>query len=279
MAFLVPALAALVSDSVALWLYHHLLLYQKEQQNAAEEEHSQHNSHWCWSPSSALCFPGVSYLAALAGLRIALLLLPLLFHSYSGTALRFVALYQLLYGGTLVLLAIHATVLVASWEPPRPGFSWLFETSLSSSEPRQELVLVGWMLLASLVSDSCHWILLWHVRSTADYANTAILYGPYRRKRRDHKSTLPTVYFVMRHGEQLVSSTPPPPTAPSVDDDDNGNLEVARNNSISLSSQTGYHSLIPFNGPPANQRLGGGGYYQGGPDDDEPALVHAMSGT
>jgi len=54
----------------------------------------------------------VGYLVPLAILRIVLLLLPLLFHSYTGTALRYPRLYQFLYVTSLVVMVLHMLALL-----------------------------------------------------------------------------------------------------------------------------------------------------------------------
>jgi hypothetical protein len=53
----------------------------------------------------------VGYLAPLALTRISILLLPLLFHSCTGTALKCTIFYQILYWGTLLILIIHMLTL------------------------------------------------------------------------------------------------------------------------------------------------------------------------
>jgi hypothetical protein len=177
----------------------------------------------------------VRYIAPLAGLRLFILILPLLFHSYTGTALNYMLLYQWFYLLTMVILIIHVTSLallnpssietmvpiIQSVKTTTPsltnmnddeededlkGHSFrsliVFLSSMSSSlcsdylneddhhrtllmDHFYELRRIWWMLTLSIISVCCHWILLWHVRSTAP----PHLYFGYRK---------PSVYFAVR---------------------------------------------------------------------------------
>ena len=126
----------------------------------------------------------IGYLKPLAIVRLLLLFLPLLFHSYTGTALKLPTLYQLLYFGTLALLCTH--ILLLCFLNPE-SIESLFP--ISDHNPLRylhELRRIWWMLLASFVANLCHLFLFWHVRSTAQYAS-------WRRQ--------PSVYFAVRSSE------------------------------------------------------------------------------
>ena len=174
MPFLVPAVTALASDVFLLWLG-----------STAPLDSVFPEDHWVYH---------VDYLAVpVALLRLFLLCLPLLFHSYTGTAVQHAVGYQVFYGATLVALALHMV-----------GLALMDPESLEAIFPQvslrgrfllqhlHELRRIWWILLLSTYSVSCHWILLWHVRSTAPNAS----YNLQQRRGRGGKP--PTVYFAVR---------------------------------------------------------------------------------
>jgi len=105
------------------------------------------------------------------------------FHSYTGTALKCPSLYLLLYWGTFVALLVH--MLSLSLMNPES-----LESLMPYDDPLlkhlHELRRIWWMLIASFVSDVCHLIIFWHVRSTAPQYE--LLFG------RRH----PSVYYAIR---------------------------------------------------------------------------------
>jgi len=190
----------------------------------------------------------VNYLVPLAVFRILLLCIPLLFHSYTGTALQCAAFYQWLYGGTLVVLLIHmlslclinpssleailpwreaatqlATAAAATatatstsssslWQPP--GTRTL-RSSRFLLEHLHELRRIWWILLLSLLSDVCHWIMLGHVRSSAPstYSRYYLWPSPNPLHMRQ-----PSLYYAIRSGNMGgdyntngIESPPAPP--------------------------------------------------------------------
>ena len=126
----------------------------------------------------------------LALIRMVLLLLPLFFHSYTGTALKCASFYRLLYWGTFVVLLIHMLSLSLmnpeSLESLLPYDGSVLVNRRILLKHLHELRRIWWMLIASFVSDICHLIILRHVRSTAP--EYELLFG------RRH----PSVYYAIR---------------------------------------------------------------------------------
>jgi hypothetical protein len=172
MPFLVPALVALSCDALVFWLRR--LAPASTITDDDEEPHDVYN---------------VGYLAPLALTRIIILLLPLLFHSYTGTALKCTIFYQILYWGTLLILIIHMLTLCLM-DPE--SLTAIFPTVSASISGRfllkhlHELRRIWWMLSLSLLSNVCHLIMFWHVRSTAPH------YALLSNNRK------PSVYFALR---------------------------------------------------------------------------------
>jgi len=195
MPFLFPAMTALSSDVFLLWLG-----------SRAPVESEFAEDHWVYH---------VSYLAVpLAVLRLLLLCLPLLFHSYTGTAVQHLRWYQVFYSATALVLAIHMLALALmdpeSIEAIFPQVDLLTGNSGGGSivltrgarrvlrfllQHLHELRRIWWMLLLSSVSVACHFILLWHVRSTAPNAYYSLDHS--HNTRRSNKKQ-PTVYFAVR---------------------------------------------------------------------------------
>jgi hypothetical protein len=143
----------------------------------------------------------VYYLVCLSSIRMFLVVVPLLFHSYTGTALRFPALYQILYWGTLAVLVVH--MLALSLHDPESLEAVIPLDSASthgaqSPDAVHELRRIWYILLLSVVSDVCHLIILFHVRSTAPYH--PLLTG---------RTKQPSIYFALRSQGGLTSSAPP----------------------------------------------------------------------
>lgn len=176
MPFLIPAVTALASDVFLLWLG-----------STAPVETVFVEDHWVYH---------VDYLAVpVALLRLFLLCLPLLFHSYTGTAIQHVVGYQVFYGATSVALALHML-----------GLALMDPESLEAIFPQvtlrrfllqnlHELRRIWWILLLSSYSVSCHWLLLWHVRSTAPNASYNL---QHQQQLRGRGGKPPTVYFAVR---------------------------------------------------------------------------------
>ena len=96
MPFLLPALSALCCDVVVLYLgwYDGSIIDGLE--DAQEEPRLIYQS---------------KYLLPVAAVRLFLLVVPLPYHSYTGTAVRCPISYQVLYGGSIFVILIHMLAL------------------------------------------------------------------------------------------------------------------------------------------------------------------------
>jgi hypothetical protein len=185
MPFLLPALIALSSDALVFWLRR--LAPNAEHAITDDDKDQGTGTHQDF-------YYNVGYLAPLALTRIFILLLPLLFHSYTGTALKCTLFYQILYWGTLLTLLIHMLALCLM-DPE--SLTAIFPTVSASISSRlthrfllqhlHELRRIWWMLSLSLMSNICHLIMFWHVRSSAPHD---ALFGTRRKQ--------PSVYFALR---------------------------------------------------------------------------------
>lgn len=119
----------------------------------------------------------VGYLALLAWLRILVLLLPLLFHSYTGTALPCHVVYMGWYTLTFTVVLLHMLALLL-----------LNPESMEALVPEPEGFLADlhlyrrlwYTLLLSVLAHACHFVLVQHVKSTAP-PNVAGTQGWYNR--------------------------------------------------------------------------------------------------
>lgn len=131
-------------------------------------------------------------------IRVILLLLPILFHSYTGTALRFAICYQWLYWATLFIATIHLMALCFFYYdsfftalvpiPIERQQHSHFKNNLHVSLLLHDLRRILGMLGLSILSTICHLFLFMHVRSTAP-SHSVVLFG---------KTKPPSVYFALR---------------------------------------------------------------------------------
>ena len=106
----------------------------------------------------------VGYLTLFAWLRILLLVLPLLFHSYTGTALNCQTAYLLWYTVTLLIVVSHMLALCL-----------VVPESMEALVPEPEGALqdlhlyrrLWYTLLCSTASNLAHFVLVQHVKSSA----------------------------------------------------------------------------------------------------------------
>jgi len=164
MPFLFPAVAAGVSDALIL------ILSNSRRAAVAAIVDEKDDS----------LFPSgfhVGYLPPLAVLRLILLLAPLPYHSYTGTAIRYSSYYQLLYGLTICAVILHMLVIImVAPESLLTIIPALYHGHSStdggaSLSPEMATIILSrscwWMLFLSLTSVSAHIVMLVHVRSTA----------------------------------------------------------------------------------------------------------------
>ena len=163
-----------------------------------------------------------------------LVLVPLLFHSYTGTALRFPALYQVLYWGTLAVLVVH--MLALSLHDPESLEAVIPLDSASSHGAQSpdavhELRRIWYILLLSVVSDVAHLVILFHVRSTAPYH--PLLTG---------KTKQPSIYFALRSQGGLTSAAAA--AAPPADGTAaSGNGSQSHHEAVIMNAMTGAFRL------------------------------------
>ena len=147
MPFLFPAVSAAVCDIAIIYLSRSDSVFRDPDDEV----------------SSRLVYQS-SYVFPTAAIRIFLLMIPLPYHSYNGTALKWPHLYLLLYGGTLLVLLLHMLSL-SMIDPESLG---LLVPSQVAPTPQEITVRNLWfVLILSLVADFCHLTLFLHVRSTA----------------------------------------------------------------------------------------------------------------
>lgn len=220
----------------------------------------------------------VNYLAPLSMIRLIIIIIPFLFHSYTGTAIRYMFCYKIFYTVSLLMVIIHMISLAllnpTSMEAIFPN---IFHTNsddyndsndaaitilsiastITSSSLRQltafdmtvdnehtnnyhrfllshilELRRIWWMLTLSCISIACHYIILWHVRSTAP----SVYFNSYKKR--------PSVYFAVRTASSYTNNTSAIGT------------NVHNNNNMTMTSPSSTAAAIM----------------------NEQALIHAMNG-
>lgn len=166
MPFLIPAVLSATADALILFLGRHLSFKPDSD-----------TDHWVYN---------ARYLAILAGIRIALLALPLLFHSYTGTALRCTRAYQLLYFGTLMMVAVHFLTLAMMNPEALEALLPIDAESDLDKDLLHEIRRLYWIMELTVISNICHVVMFMHVRSTAP--QHPLLQG----------KKMPSVYFTLR---------------------------------------------------------------------------------
>ena len=251
MAFLLPAVIALLCDIFVVWLSSY-----SQHRDAANNT----NSHWVYYTTDVYCG------SVPAATRLFMLCVPLLYHSYTGTALRHVLWYQTIYVGMTLLVFVHAVTYVIS--NPQ-SFESIF--ILPSSDPEYEYRRLWLILLFSSTSLISHNFLIRHVRSTAptppmmlrmlnqhqQRSRTGYLCRSYIRN-----TVQPTMYFAVRTAvaaaTRTASSAHPPPASSS---------SSLRSRSVTLPR-------------PEEQSVRSGDLDDRSADEaEEPALMHAMNGA
>lgn len=207
MPFLLPALSALTCDAVLLWFgCFHRTVYRAED-DPREQDHDNAVDTWVYT---------TQYLVYLAVLRVFLLMVPLLFHSYTGTALRYASVYRVLYWVTLFIVIVQMVGL-ALINPESLEALLPIDAMSKSSRLLHELRRLWWMLGLTAVANVCHLILLIHVRSTAPtyplLASTSTTTNMYSSSS-SGRNKAPSIYFQVRqrpsvYSDASSSSSPP----------------------------------------------------------------------
>lgn len=228
MPFLIPALVSGLCDVLILVLQEHreeehllinnVLISNNISISVADDDTLENSS------SAFLSVHHVQYLAFAAVLRLLLLLFPLPYHSWTGTAIRFPFCYQLFYGTTLLAVLLHALVL-SMIDPD--SIATLIHTTTSMAAQEDSIAPLQlqlsrsawWILILSLVSVASHVIMLVHVRSTAP----SMEYIPYHSLLGNRKKKL--VYYYA--SKQAAEEEPDPE-----DGDSEGFLPLTINTNV-----------------------------------------------
>jgi hypothetical protein len=255
MPFLLPAVVALVCDICIVWLS-----YYSQRHSAASNSDSE--SHWVYYTIDVYCgsVPSVA--------RLFILCIPLLYHSYTGTALRHVLWYRTIYICMTLLVVFHA---LAYFIVNPKSFESMFIVPTSDQEYEYRRL---WLIIVfNCVSLAFHNFLIRHVRSTAP-TPPMMLRMLNQHKQRNRTSYLcrryisnnvqPTMYFAVRTAAAAVTATKKvvvPTSIPST-----GSVFGQRRNA-SLPEQYQPSSLHRDD------------EYDSGEMEQEPALMNAMNGT
>ena len=167
MPFFLPALIAVVSDICVIWLSSYTPHYDATttqasggNNNVAVIDSNENNDHWVYYTIDIYC----GSVAAL--LRLCILCIPLLYHSYTGTAIRYTLWYRTIYIGMALLVAFHIISFLII-QPESIESLLIIHAPATSTDPQYEYRRLWLILLLSSVSLLFHHILLRHVRSTA----------------------------------------------------------------------------------------------------------------
>lgn len=207
MPFLIPALVSGLCDVLILVLQEHreeehllinnVLISNNISISVADDDTVENSS------SAFLSVHHVQYLAFAAVLRLLLLLFPLPYHSYTGTAIRFPFCYQLFYAATLLAVLLHALVL-SMMDPD--SIATLIHTTTSIATQGDSIAPLQmqlsrsawWILILSFLSVASHVIMLIHVRSTAP----SMEYIPYHSSLGNQKKKLVYYYASKQAAEE-----------------------------------------------------------------------------
>ena len=134
------------------------------------------------------------YAAPLAIIRLVLLVFPLPYHNYSGTAVKCPLFYELLYGTTLFVV-IFQLLGIMIMDPESLSTIVPDIQRRMSDDPSVERTITNmahtwWILCLNLLSNLLHIVLLWHVRSTApanwtDRKHVLYFYTQQQQQRQD----------------------------------------------------------------------------------------------
>lgn len=155
--FLFPCIGALVSDVLVILLHKDFSPYLNHDNNV-------------WS------IENTSYVTPLSVIRLSLLL-PLIYHTYSGHRLKFPRFYLIFHVVSALIVSCHfiafslrtASTSISSHNDHRTHQETnnTLSTKQSPNDERKEMDVIWLLLTLSLVSIGLHMIILVHVRSTA----------------------------------------------------------------------------------------------------------------
>lgn len=203
MPFLIPAVLAALSDVLILVLQEHREEFQAlihQYWNSTTVPAATAPTEDEADGSDLLAVHNVKYLGFIAVLRLLLLLLPLPYHSYTGTAIRFSSCYILFYGATLFAVLIHMLALSMIDPYSIATLAEALGTEDALDVLQQQMSRsCWWILLLSLLSVICHITMLIHVRSTAP----SLEHMPYHALRKGKKKMV--YYYASRRSNSMAN--------------------------------------------------------------------------
>lgn len=182
--FLIPACIALVADT-SIVILHRSLAHDAAAAAHDDDENADEHGKAIYK---------VGYLAVLAWFRILVLVFPLLFHSYTGTALSCQALYLTWYALTLTAVVVHALTLCLVTPESLEALVPEREGAVSDLHLYRRL---WYTLLLSVTATSAHLTVLQHVKSSAPRHGLFLPSSSSTRRRGDPKPPV-SMYFAVR---------------------------------------------------------------------------------
>ena len=145
----------------------------------------------------------VSYMNVFAVIRLLLLLFPLAYHSYTGTAVKFPAFYHFFYAVSTMVLLGHMLAIIMldpdSLTSLVPSGNRLLSKVTRAQEHAMSMRHVWLELSLSLFSTAMHVVLFYHVRSSAP--------SPYLNEDGDENESCTTMRNNSGKGRILVGTT------------------------------------------------------------------------
>jgi hypothetical protein len=278
MPFLLPALIAVICDICVIWLSSYTPHYDTSAGTESNGNDTIDNDHWVYYTIDLYC----GSIAAI--LRLCILCIPLLYHSYTGTAIRYTLWYRTIYIGMALLLVLHISSYIIV--QPESIESLII---LPISDPQYEYRRLWLILLFSCVSLIFHRILLRHVRSTAPTPPMMLRMLNHRqidinamnKNPRNsgyyflcgnyiHNTVQPTMYFAVRTAAAAAAAAAAASTSTSTTIN-----SIAKTTAAGTSVNASLSTLpnLPLNDyRDSEDESGNGGIEQ------EPALINAMNG-
>lgn len=153
--FLIPSLGATISDCLVILLHHDF------------SSHLSHENVWSIENTTYLTFMSFARL---------LLLLPLIYHTYSGNRLRFPKVYLSFHVCSAIVVTCHfcAFSIMTIEEAISKSNTITHEEDIHMTDKNEkkqydskEMDIIWTLLILSLIAITLHIIILFHVRSTA----------------------------------------------------------------------------------------------------------------
>ena len=283
MPFLLPALIAIICDICVIWLSSYTQHYDttvppdgSNRNDTIDNGSNGDSDHWVLYTIDLYC----GSVAAL--LRLCIVCIPLLYHSYTGTAIRYTLWYRTIYIGMALLVILHVTTYIIV-QPEAIEFLVILPTT----SPQYEYRRLWLILLFSSVSLIFHRFLLRHVRSTAPTPPMMLRMLNHRQMDANnnprssyyflcgnyiHNTVQPTMYFAVRTAAAAAAAAAASTTSKTT----TGNSvpkNASETNTTSVNATLSALPNLTFN----SYRDTEGETHNGGMEQ-EPALINAMNG-